>query len=88
MSATGGRAKRAANVPIPKQHRFVGTLHKLVINRCVDVPEEISRALGSKGYIPVIANVQGLVVRTTLVPAGNARHRLYLGRKHSQEARD
>lgn len=63
------------------QHRFVGTIYKLGINRCVDVPEEISRALGGKGHIPVIANAQGLVVRTTLVPAGNTRHRLFLDGK-------
>lgn len=64
-----------------KQHRFVGTLYKLGINRCVDVPEEVSRALGGQGYIPVIANAQGLVVRTTLVPAGNGTHRLFLDGK-------
>lgn len=46
----------------------VATLYKLGINRYVDVPEEISRALGGKGYIPVIANAQGFVLRTTLVP--------------------
>lgn len=63
------------------QYRFVATLYKLGINRCVDVPEEISRALGGKGYIPAIANAQGLVVRTTLVPAGNSRHRLFLDEK-------
>ena len=44
----------------------------------MDVPEEVSRALGGKGYIPVVANAQGLVTRTTLVPAGNGRHRLFL----------
>lgn len=63
------------------QYRFVATLYKVGINRCVDVPEDISRALGGKGYMPVIANAQGLVVRTTLVPAGNARHRLFLDGK-------
>lgn len=62
-------------------HHFIARLYTLGINRCVDVPEEISRALGGKGYIPVIANAQGLVVRTTLVPAGNARHRLFLDGK-------
>lgn len=60
------------------QHRFVATLYKLGINRCVDVPEEISRALGGKGYIPVIASAQGLVIRTTLVPAGNGQYRLFI----------
>jgi hypothetical protein len=60
------------------QYRFVATLYKVGINRCVDVPEEVSRALGSKGYIPVLARAQGLVTRTTLVPAGNGRHRLFV----------
>jgi Bacteriocin-protection, YdeI or OmpD-Associated/Domain of unknown function (DUF1905) len=63
------------------QHRFVASLYKVGINRCVDVPEEMSRALGGKGYIPVIATAQGLVTRTTLVPAGNGRHRLFLAGK-------
>lgn len=47
----------------------------------MDVPDEISRALGGKGYIPVIASVQGLIARTTLVPAGNGRYRLFVDGK-------
>jgi hypothetical protein len=64
-----------------KQHRFVATLYKVGINRCVDVPEEISRALGGKGYIAVVVSAQGLVTRTTLVPAGNGQHRLFIDGK-------
>ena len=60
------------------EHRFVGTIYKVGINRCVDVPEEVSRVLGGKGYIPVVATAQGLVTRTTLVPAGNGQHRLFV----------
>jgi hypothetical protein len=63
------------------QHRFVGTLYKLGINRCVDVPEEIIRALGGTGYIPVFVGVQGLVARTTLIPAGNGQYRLFVDGK-------
>jgi len=63
------------------QHRFVATLYKSGINRCIDVPEEISRALGAKGYIPVFVSVQGLIVRTTLIPAGNGQHRLFIDGK-------
>ncbi|MFZ0332822.1 MAG: YdeI/OmpD-associated family protein [Candidatus Acidiferrales bacterium] len=63
------------------EHRFVATLYKVGINRCVDVPEEVSRALRGKGYIPVVATAQGLVTRTTLVPAGNRQHRLFLNGK-------
>jgi hypothetical protein len=67
--------------PRNTQHRFVATLYKLGINRCVDVPGEISRALGGKGYIPVFANVQGLIARTTLIPAGNGQYRLFINGK-------
>jgi hypothetical protein len=63
------------------QHRFVATLYKLGINRCVDVPGEVSRALGSKGYVPVVVSAQGLVTRTTLVPAGNGQYRLFIDGK-------
>jgi hypothetical protein len=63
------------------QHRFIATLYKVGINRCVDVPEEVSRALGGRGYIPVVVTAQGLVTRTTLVPAGNRQHRLFLDGK-------
>jgi hypothetical protein len=66
---------------LQKPHRFVATLYKLGINRCVDVPEEISRALGGNGYIPVFASVQGLIARTTLIPAGNGQHRLFVDGK-------
>jgi|SRR5215469_575978 len=67
--------------PRTVQHRFVATLYKLGINRCVDVPEEISCALGGKGYIPVFVSVQGLIARTTLIPAGNGQHRLFINGK-------
>lgn len=66
---------------LQSEHSFVATLYKLGINRCVDVPEEISRALGGKGYIPVFANVRGLVARTTLIPAGNNQYRLFVDGK-------
>lgn len=60
------------------EHRFFARLYKVGINRCVDVPEEVSRALGGKGYISVVATAHGLATRTTLVPAGNRRYRLFL----------
>lgn len=45
--------------------------------RFVDVPKEISTTLGkSKEHIPVCGTVEGLPLRTTLVPSGNGRHRL------------
>ena len=68
------------------EHRFVATLYKVGINRCVDVPEEVSRTLRGKGYIPVVATAQGLVTRTTLVPAGN-RQRCGKSRKRKKLSR-
>ena len=59
-------------------HRFVATIYKIGINRCVDVPEDIGRQLGPGAYVPVVAVAAGRTVQTTLVPAGGCRYRLYL----------
>jgi hypothetical protein len=61
-----------------KQHKFLATIQKIGINRCVAVPEEISRSLGRRGYIPVLVVVGGRSARATLVPSGGGRHRLFL----------
>jgi hypothetical protein len=61
-----------------KPMRFVARIYKMGINRCVDLPEELSNALGGSRHIPVVAMVAGRSVRTTLVPAGGGRHRLFL----------
>jgi len=58
-------------------HVFAAKIYKLWLIRFVDVPKEISRALGpAKERIPVCGTVEGLPLRTTLVPSGNGRHRL------------
>jgi len=58
-------------------HVFAARIYKLWLIRFVDVPKEISRALGhGKERIPVCGAVEGLPLRTTLVPSGNGRHRL------------
>jgi hypothetical protein len=44
----------------------------------VDVPERVSRALGGATRIPVVGEVGGLPVRTTLVPRGGGKHRLFV----------
>jgi hypothetical protein len=56
---------------------FAAKIFKVGIIRCVDVPLDISRCFG-KGVarIPVHGAVEGLPLRTTLVPRGNGRHRL------------
>jgi len=59
------------------RHVFAAKIYKVGIIRFVDVPREISRALGSgSAHIPVQGSVEGVPLRTTMVPAGNGRHRL------------
>ena len=58
-------------------HVFATKIYKVGIIRFVDVPREISRALGSgSAHIPVQGGVEGVPLRTTMVPAGNGCHRL------------
>lgn len=58
-------------------HIFAAKIYKVWLIRFVDVPKEISQALGTaKERIPVCGMVEGLPLRTTLVPSGNGRHRL------------
>jgi len=58
-------------------HVFAAKIYKVWLIRFVDVPREISRALGpAKERIPVCGTVEGLPLRTTLVPSGNGCHRL------------
>jgi hypothetical protein len=57
---------------------FRARLERLGINYCVDVPPRVSRALGGARYIPVTGTAAGRALRSTLVPRGGGRHRLFL----------
>ncbi len=57
--------------------KFLAELGRITQNRCVDVPSEISAALG-KGKIPVRASVLGIAFESTLVPRGPGLHRLFI----------
>src|SRR5579863_10311637 len=60
-------------------HAFSARIGRIGINFCVDVPARVSRALGRKGPVPVVGTAGGTaVLRTTLVPRGGGRHRLFL----------
>lgn len=56
-------------------HVFASKIYRVGLIRFVDVPLEVSRSLGS-GHVPVHGFVERLPLRSTLVPAGNGRHRL------------
>ena len=60
------------------KYPFRARLYKLGVNRVVDVPAEISKALGGGGFIPVEGWIAGAAIRSTLVPRGGGRHRLFV----------
>jgi hypothetical protein len=63
-----------------KKQRFAFTakLVRFTILYCVEVPAEVSRAVG-RGATPVTARVrEAAPFQATLVPAGDGRHRLFL----------
>jgi Domain of unknown function (DUF1905)/Bacteriocin-protection, YdeI or OmpD-Associated len=58
-------------------HVFAAKLYRLGPIRFVDVPPEVSRALGmNAACVPVQGTVDGVPLRTTLVPRGRGKHRL------------
>lgn len=61
-----------------RAHSFRARIYKLGINRCVDVPRQVSAAFGQNKYISVKGEVEHLPLLSTLVPCGNGRHRLFL----------
>jgi hypothetical protein len=51
--------------------------------RCVDVPRDVSRSLGKLAgdnpkHIPVVGQVEGLPLKTTLSPRGGGCYRLHI----------
>jgi Domain of unknown function (DUF1905)/Bacteriocin-protection, YdeI or OmpD-Associated len=56
---------------------FSGKIYKVGIIRYVDVPGEVCRALGGKeAHVPVVGEVEGVGMRTTLVSRGKGLYRL------------
>jgi hypothetical protein len=68
-------------------HVFLARIQKIWIMRCVDVPRDVSKALGSAAKdagaerllnIPVHGWIEGLPLRSTLVPRGSGCYRLHV----------
>jgi hypothetical protein len=58
-------------------HIFSGRIYKVGIIRFVDVPAEVSREIaGGAANVAVQGTVEGVPLRTTLVPRGRGCHRL------------
>lgn len=60
-------------------HVFSGQIYKVGIIRYVNVPADISRELGNgEAHVPVVGEVDGVPVRTTMVPRGKGCYRVAL----------
>ena len=65
-------------MPQIKRWQFRAKIYQVGVNRCVDVPERVTRVLGPAKYIPVKGQVENIVFHSTLVPRGRGRHRLFI----------
>ena len=64
-------------------HVFVARIRKIWIMRCVDVPRDVSKSLRSLAgdnvsHIPVHGWIEGLAMKSTLVPRGGGCYRLHV----------
>jgi len=58
-------------------HVFSGQIYKVGIIRFVDVPVDVSRAIGEGAiHVPVVGEVEGVPLRSTLVSRGGGYYRL------------
>jgi hypothetical protein len=58
-------------------HVFSGKIYKVGIIRYVDVPVDVSQAIGEgESHVPVAGEVESVAVRTTMVSRGNGCYRL------------
>jgi Domain of unknown function (DUF1905)/Bacteriocin-protection, YdeI or OmpD-Associated len=58
--------------------RFAARIYRVGANYCVDVPERVSGSFAGPVHVPVDGTVNGHEFRTTLVPRGGGRYRLFL----------
>jgi len=61
-----------------QMQRFRAKLYRVGYLRCVDVPADVSLALGDEANIPVKGEAAGVQFRSTLTPRGSGTHRLFV----------
>ena len=65
---------------------FSAHIYKFGILPCVDVPREVSQALGNRGHAPVKGFLNGRPIQANLAPIGAGRHRLFINGKMRRAA--
>jgi hypothetical protein len=61
--------------------RFAAKLVRKDVFFGVDIPASVSRAIGVKGFVPVVGTAGGAPLRTSLSPSGGGRHHVLLNRE-------
>jgi hypothetical protein len=57
---------------------FKAKIYKEGINPCINLPKRVSEYFGMRGYVSVIGTVNNFKFKSTLVPIGGGRHRLFI----------
>lgn len=69
-----------------QSHTFKATIGRTWVLYTVDVPDDVSRALGASGKVPVVFTLNGSSPRkTTLAPRAGGGHRLHV---HGESRRE
>lgn len=58
--------------------RFRARIYAVGVNRCVDVPQEVSHALGGQTHIRVKGVIGSEAFRSHIAPRGRGKHRLFI----------
>lgn len=66
--------------------RFQAKVVKKDVFFGVDLPVAASRAIGVRGFVPVVGTVNGAPLRSSLSPSGEGRHHLLLNREVREAA--
>ena len=69
-----------------KPCEFSAVIGKIGINPYVSVPERVTACLDKRGYIPVSGSLNGIPIRSTLVPVKGGQHRLYVNGEMRKKA--
>jgi Domain of unknown function (DUF1905)/Bacteriocin-protection, YdeI or OmpD-Associated len=69
----GSRPKTTVHAP-----GFRAKIGQVGVNPCVAVPLRITRPFRKRGFIPVAVHLGKEKIRSTFVPLGQGRHRLYI----------